>query len=97
MSSWRRISSDPLKQQQHVSQCLCAHIVTCPLVQLPIIINFHQLPDNVGAQVLTVLAEVLVKTDVACQVLVIRVHLNSNFLSLRTGSLSNGPLLFSRH
>ena len=50
--------------------------------QSPIIINFQQLPDNVGAQVLTMLAEVLVQTDVACQVLVIRVNLiiyNINF------------------
>ena len=61
---------------------VCPYLVTCPNAQSPIIINFQQLPDNVGAQVLTMLAEVLVQTDVACQVLVIRVNLiiyNINF------------------
>ena len=76
---------------------LCAHILLLVYLSDRQYIYFQQLPANVSAQVLTVLAEVLVQADVACQVLVIRVHLNSIFLSLRTGSLFYGPALFSRH
>ena len=61
---------------------LCAHILLLVYLSDRQYINFQQLPDNVGAQVLTMLAEVLVQTDVACQVLVIRIHLNLIFLRL---------------
>ena len=61
---------------------LCAHILLLVYLSDRQYINFQQLPDNVGAQVLTVLAEVLVQADVTCQVLVIRIHLNLIFLRL---------------